>query len=403
MANKDFNMSSLGTTSTAQAKRKSNKRMIFLLLGVLAVFGIVFFMKWFGNIKMAEFLDNMPTPPATISVAEVATMRWDNTLEAIGTLVPVNGAELTTESGGIVTAIHYESGAQVEKGALLVTLDSGNELGDLKRLQAQAELAELNRKRREQLYKLEAISKSDYDAVKAEANAAKAAVEAQVGKLAQKEIRAPFAGQLGIRRVNVGQYVSPGTPMVSLQSLDPVDVDFSLPEQYTGAVKAGYVVNVRVDAHAERAFNGEVLAVEPRVSESTRNFGVRARLPNPEGLLRAGQFGRVVLDLPGEQQMLVVPRTSINYASYGASVFVVRDRKPAEGQTLGEDESKLEVVQKFVKIGEGRGDFVSVLDGLAAGDRVATSGLVKLRNNQPIIINNDLAPNSQIAPKTPQT
>ncbi len=402
MANKDFNMTSLGTSGSAQAKRTSHKRMIIVLGSVLAVFALVFVMKWFGNKGMAEYLENMPTPPATISVAEVASMRWDNGLEAIGTLVPVNGAELTTESGGIVTAIHFESGAQVEKGALLVTLDSGNELGDLKRLQAQADLAELNRKRREQLYKLEAISKSDYDAAKAEANAAKAAVEAQVGKVGQKEIRAPFAGQLGIRKVNVGQFVSPGTPMVSLQSLDPVDVDFSLPEQYTGAVKPGYKVSVKVDANPDRAFAGEVLAIEPRVSESTRNFGVRARLPNPDGLLRAGQFGRVELDLPGEQQMLVVPRTSISYASYGASVFIVRDRKPAEGQTLGADEPKLEVVQKFVKIGEGRGDFVAVLDGLVAGDRVATSGLVKLQNNQPIIINNDLAPNSQLEPKTPQ-
>ncbi|HEY1078108.1 MAG TPA: efflux RND transporter periplasmic adaptor subunit [Fontimonas sp.] len=399
MANQNFNMNSPGATNV----RKSKKMMIILFIVVLSIFGLVFFLKWFGNKMMANYLENMPTPPATISVGEVQPIRWDNTLEAIGTLVPVNGAELTTESGGIVTAIHFESGAQVEKGALLVTLDSGNELGDLKRLQAQAELAEMNRKRREQLYKLEAISKSDYDAVKAEANAAKAAVEAQIGKLAQKEIRAPFAGQLGIRRVNVGQYVSPGTPMVSLQSLDPVDVDFSLPEQYTGAVKAGYKVSVRVDAYADRSFEGEVLAVEPRVTESTRNFGVRARLKNPEGLLRAGQFGRVVLELPGEREMLVVPRTAINYASYGSSVFIVRDRKPAEGQTLGENDPKLEVVQKFVKIGEGRGDFVAVIDGLAAGDRVATSGLVKLQNNQPIIINNDLAPNTQLEPKTPQT
>lgn len=399
MANQNFNMHSSGATT----RRKPNKAMIGLFAGVLTIFAIVFFMKWFGNKMMADFLDNMPTPPATISVGEVQAIRWDNTLAAIGTLVPVNGAELTTEVGGIVTAIHFESGAHVEAGALLVSLDAQNERGELKRLQAQAELAQLNRKRREQLYKLEAISKADYDAVVAEANAAKAAVDAQAGRLAQKEIRAPFAGQLGIRRVNVGQYVSAGTPLVSLQSLNPIDLDFSLPEQYTGAVQAGYKVSVRVDAHADRAFEGEVLAVEPRVTEATRNFGVRARLPNPDGLLRAGQFGRVVLVLPGEREMIVVPRTSINYASYGSSVFIVRDRKPAEGKTLAEGEPKLEVVSKFVKIGEGRGDFVSVLEGLSVGDRVATSGLVKLQNNQPIIINNDLAPNTQLEPKTPQT
>lgn len=402
-----------GNVDASSLRRKTFVRLVVLLLIALVLFGGVFFMKWFGNKMMAQYLENMPIPPATISATEVASMTWDNRLDAVGTLVPVNGAELTTEAGGIVQAIHFESGARVDKGALLVSLDSANERGDLRRLQAQAQLAELNRKRREQLFKLEAISKSDYDAAVAEANAAQAAVEAQAGRIAQKEIRAPFAGQLGIRKVNVGQYVAAGTPIVSLQQLDPIDVDFSLPEQYTGVVQPGYGVTVRVDAHAEREFGGEILAVEPRVDTTTRNFGLRARLPNPELLLRPGQFGRVVLQLPGAREVLAVPRTAVSYNSYGTSVFVVQKKKPAEnaaaeapaapaapGQPPATD---LEVVQRFVRIGDSRGDYVAITDGLKAGEQVATSGLLKLRNQQPVIINNEVRPDAQLAPQPPQT
>ena len=402
-----------GNVDASSLRRKTFVRLVVLLLIALVLFGGVFFMKWFGNKMMAQYLENMPMPPATISATEVASMTWDNRLEAVGTLVPVNGAELTTEASGIVQAIHFESGARVDKGALLVSLDTANERGDLKRLQAQAQLAELNRKRREQLFKLEAISKSDYDAAVAEANAAQAAVEAQAGRIAQKEIRAPFAGQLGIRKVNVGQYVAAGTPIVSLQSLDPIDVDFSLPEQYTGVVQPGYQLTVAVDAYPDRQFSGEILAVEPRVDTTTRNFGLRARLPNPELLLRPGQFGRVVLQLPGAREVLAVPRTAVSYNSYGTSVFVVQKKKPAEnaaaeapaapaapGQPPATD---LEVVQRFVRIGDSRGDYVAITDGLKAGEQVATSGLLKLRNQQPVIINNDVEPEARLEPKPPQT
>lgn len=399
-----------GNVGAPSQRRKTVVRLAVLLLIALVLFGGVFFMKWFGNRMMVQYLENMPTPPATISATEAAEMSWDNRLEAVATLVPVNGAELTTEAAGIVQAIHFESGARVAKGALLVSLDTANERGDLKRLRAQAQLAELNRKRREQLFKLEAISKSDYDAAVAEANAAQAAVEAQAGRLAQKEIRAPFAGQLGIRKVNVGQYVAAGTPIVSLQSLDPIDADFSLPEQYTGVVQPGYQVTVAVDAYPDRMFSGEILAVEPRVDVATRNFGLRARLPNQELLLRPGQFGRVVLQLPGAREVIAVPRTAVSYNSYGTSVFVVQKKKPAEnaavdtpvasGQPPATD---LEVVQRFVRIGDSRGDYVAVTDGLKLGEQVATSGLLKLRNQQPVIINNDISPDTQLAPRPPQT
>lgn len=387
----------------------TTKRMIFMLLFALVLFGGVFFVKYMGGKAMNEFFDNMPIPPATISATEAATMTWDNRLDAIGTLVPVNGTDVTTEAGGIVTAIHFESGAKVERGTRLVTLDSANERAELERLKAQSQLARLNLERREKLFKLEAISKSDLDAVVAEANAARAAAAAQEALLAQKEIRAPFSGQLGIRRVNIGQYLNPGTAIVSLQSVDPIEFDFALPEQHLALAQPGLEVEVNVDGFNDRTFKGEVIAVEPRVDEATRNFQLRARLPNPEHLLRAGQFGRVKLLLSGNRDVMAVPRTAINYSSYGTSVFVIREQQQAEGTpaaapaaapAAGADQQPaLEVVQRFVRLGDARGDFVAVVEGLKAGERVATSGLLKLRNGQPVLIDNTVAPETQLNPQ----
>jgi membrane fusion protein, multidrug efflux system len=376
------------------------KRMIIMLLLAGLVFGAVFGMKWFGNQMMVQYIENMPIPPVTITTANGQDMTWDNETAAVGTLVPVQGADISTEVGGIVTAIHFESGDRVEKGARLVTLDSDTERGELLRLKAQAELAELNRERRKKLFDLEAISKADYDAAVAEADAAKAAVQSQSARLAQKDLRAPFGGQLGIRQVSVGQFINAGAPVVTLQSLDPVDVDFALPEQYLSQISAGLPVRVKVEAYPDDVFEGTVLAVEPRVDPATRNVRLRARLPNPDLKLRAGQYGDVMLRLPGSQQVLALPRTAINYSSYGSSVFVVKGDREAAQQEGGEP---LTVTQRFVRLGPARGDFVAIVDGLETTDEVATSGLLKLRNDQPVIINNDISMAPELAPTPPNT
>lgn len=387
------------------------KRMIIVLALCALVFGAVFGGKAFMNAQMNKFVDAMPVPPATVSASAVREMTWDNKLEAIGTLVPVNGADVTAEVGGIVTKLMFESGQKVEKGALLVTLDSASELGELNRLKATAELSELNRQRREKLFKLEAIAKSDYDAAVSESNAAKAAVQSQAALLAKKDIRAPFAGQLGIRKVTVGQYLQPGTAIVTLQSVDPIEFDFDLPEQYVGVVQPGFKVAVSVDSYPDVAFEGAVLAIEPRVDVATRNFKLRARMPNPDRKLTPGQFGRVKLELPGERHLLVVPRTAISYSSYGSAVFVIVKKPPPAAGSEPEAESKpmpgmppmtktdLMVAQRFVKLGEVRGDFVAVLDGLKPGEQVATSGLLKLRNEQPVVIDNSIQPGQELNPK----
>jgi membrane fusion protein, multidrug efflux system len=384
------------------------KRMIIMLIGVTVVFGGIFGMQYMGKKGMNQYFDNMPVPPAAISTTRSAEQTWQTQLEAPGSVLAVNGTTLTSEAGGLVTEILFESGEKVKKGELLVRLDSADERAELARLTAQAELAELNRKRRERLYGLEAISKSDLDAALTEHNAARAAVDSQRAKLAQKDIRAPFSGTLGIRRVNLGEYLPPGGAIVTLQSMDPVDVDFDLPESRVGQVQPGFKVSVITEAYPDRSFEGEVFAIEPRVDPATRNFRIRARVPNPDHVLRPGQFAKVRLDLPFSQTVVVVPRTAIDYSAYGNAVYVLQkkkqdpDAKPAEPMPGAPPPTDLEVAQRFVKTGPVRGDFIAITEGLKPGEEVATSGLLKLRNGMPVVVNNEVQSKPSNEPKPRQ-
>ena len=382
------------------------RRMIVMLLLVGAVFGGFFAMRALGDRRSAQALEHAPVPPAAISTTRAKRQAWQSRLEAPGTVVAVHGTLLTSEAGGLVTGILFESGAEVRKGALLVQLDSGDEHAELDRLQAQADLAELNRKRRERLLGLEAISQSDYDTARSEHAVATAAVKAQRARLAQKDIRAPFDGTLGIRRVNLGEYLAPGGPIVTLQSLDPVDVDFELPEQRVGQVRTGFRVSMVTEAFADRSFEGEVVAIEPRIEAGSRNFRVRARVPNPDRVLRPGQFGKVRLELPVSQDVVVVPRTAIDYSAYGNAVYVVQKKKDApanpEAGAAEPPANGFEVVQRFVETGAVRGDFVAIVRGLKDGEEIASSGLLKLRSGQPVVINNAVQSPATTEPRPPQ-
>lgn len=385
----------------------TTRRMIVMLLLVAVVFGGIFGMQYMGKQGMNAYFDNMPVPPAAITTGRAETQVWPTQIDAPGSLIAVNGTTLTSEAGGLVTSILFESGVSVKKGQLLVQLDSADERAELARLQAQAELAGLNRTRREKLFGLEAISRSDLDAAKSEYAAAAAAVESQRAKLAQKDIRAPFDGTIGIRQVNLGEYLPPGGPIATLQSLDPIDIDFDLPEQRVGQVQPGFPISVLTDAYPDRSFKGAVLAIEPRVDPATRNFKVRARVPNPDLMLRPGQFGKVRLELPTSQNVVVIPRTAIDYSAYGNAVYVVQKKKgapapPAEPVPGAPPATDLEVVQRFVKTGPVRGDFVAITEGLKEGEEIATAGLLKLRNGHPVIINNDVTSTPVIEPKPKQ-
>lgn len=370
-------------------------RMILMLVGVIVVFGGIFGFKAVGNYFMNDFFDNMPMPTASVTAAEVYEDHWVPSTEAVGSFVAVDGAELAVEIGGTVTGIHFENGQAVEEGQRLVSLDVDVDEAELERLQAAARLAELEQARFERLFRQNSVSEADLQRAQSESAQAEAAVRSQQARVRQKAVRAPFDGVAGIRRVNVGQYVSPGMPVVAVQSLDPIYLNFSLPEQRLAQVLAGQHLTVDVDAFPDMQFEGEISAIEPRVSESTRTFEVQATFANEDGLLRPGMFGRVRLDTGATQTVKVIPQTAVQFNPYGNAVFVINENGD------GENGDGLRVNQRLIRTGRTRGDMIAVLEGLEVGERIATSGLLKLRNDAPVVIseNGDAQPSAELEPQ----
>ncbi len=375
-----------------------------MLVAFVVVFGGVFAL-WFASQRMLNsFFDNMPQPPVEVSTFEARAETWHDNAEAVGTLVADNGTQVTTEAGGVVQRIAFESGQQVRKGDLLVQLNTANELAQLEALDAAARLAVTQRDRWRELGQQRLVSRAEVDERTSDAAQTQAQAQAQRALIAQKTIRAPFDGVLGIRRINLGQYLNPGDPIVGLQALDPIHVDFTLPEQRMNQVAVGTAVRVRVDAVPGREFEARLTAVEPSVDTSTRNFMVRASLPNADGALRPGTFARVGFDLAQAQDVVVVPQTAVSFNPYGNSVYVladapdeVRNAEMPEGQKAPQHVVK----QRFVTTGPTRGDLVGITDGLKPGEVVVSSGLLRLRNDAAVIINNAITPQADAAP-TPE-
>lgn len=385
-------------------KRKPNLtlRMILMLLLTLLIVGGLFAVKGFIGAQTNTFFDNMPQPAVAITTYDAAPQSWSTSLEAVGTLVAVNGADVTTEAGGVVRRIAFEAGQPVKAGALLVELNSANELATLRSLEASAQLAGVQASRWQQLAGDRLVSAAEAEERTTSAATARAAVDAQRALIAQKTVRAPFDGVLGIRRVNLGQYVAPGDPIVNLQSLDPIYLDFSLPEQHLPAIAEGTAINASVDALPGESFTGHITAIEPSVDPSTRNFRVQATLPNPDGKLRPGTFARVGFALGGASDVVVIPQTAVSFNPYGNAVYVISevDRAPGETDMQGNalTGKKLVARQRFVTTGATRGDLVTVVDGLEPGETVATSGLLKLRNDAEVTVNNTVQPTADEAP-----
>ncbi|WP_024869344.1 efflux RND transporter periplasmic adaptor subunit [Pseudoxanthomonas suwonensis] len=378
------------------------RRMTWMLILFVVVFGGVFLLWLASQYMLNSFFDNMPQPAVEVSTYEAKAERWSSTAEAVGTLVADNGTEVTTEAGGVVQRIAFESGQRVRKGDLLVQLNTANELAQLQALDAAAKLAATQRDRWQELGAQKLVSRAEVDERISDAAQTRAQAEAQRALIAQKTIRAPFDGVLGIRRINLGQYLNPGDPIVGLQALDPIHVDFTLPEQRMNQVAIGAKVRVEVDAVLDQVFEAAITAVEPSVDTSTRNFQVRATLANPDGVLRPGTFARVGFDLGQEQEVVVVPQTAVSFNPYGNSVYVLADAPPevknAEVQE-GQKAPQHVVKQRFVTTGPTRGDLVGITDGLKAGEVVVSSGLLRLRNDAAVIINNKVTPEADAAPR----
>lgn len=398
-------------------------RSIVLPVGAAVLFGGLLFMKSYGNRQMNAMFDNMPQPPVTVSAAEVQSGRWPLEVQAVGTFAAVNGTDLATEAGGIVETIDFENGAAVKAGEVIVRLDTDIDVARLKSLEAAARLAEIELERVQRLYDSNSISKSEVDARQSQADQARANVAAQRARIAQKTIVAPFDGVLGIRKVNLGQYVDAGAAIVSLQSLDPIFLNFTLPEQRLADIADGQQVTARVDAFPNRPFQGTVSAIEPQVERSTRNFIVQASVENPEHRLRPGMFAKVELEYGEPTDVLTVPQTAISFNPYGNSVYVIREGENAtDGQAAragqseapsggdhqaasdaGQGQSSLTVTQRFVRTGARRGDLIAIVAGLEAGERVATSGLLKLRNDAVVNVNNRIRPQADATPTPPNS
>ncbi|MGD8176625.1 efflux RND transporter periplasmic adaptor subunit [Marinimicrobium sp. ARAG 43.8] len=366
------------------------KRMIIMLVIVGVVFGLIFGYKAFVNTMIGNFLDNMPEQTASVTAAEAGLEQWNRETTAVGSFRAVSGAQLSTEASGIVTGIHFDNGDRVEKGQRLVSLDTATDEAELERLNAAEKLASMELERYQRLFDEGNSSRSELQRRQSEAAQTVASVKAQKERIRLKTIRAPFDGISGIRQVNIGQYISPGEPVVSVQSLDPIYLNFTLPERQLSEVDVGQAVTAQVDAFSNETFEGEVTAIEPSINEATRTFTLQATLQNPEARLRPGMFGRVTLDLGQPQELVVVPQTAIQFDPYGNSVFILAEN----------DEGELRATRRFVRTGERRGDLIAVTDGLQEGEQIATSGLLKLRNNALVSINDDpsVQPSAELEP-----
>lgn len=368
---------------------------------ILALIGFVLLVTVLGAVKALQIkkLSSQPhvTPATAVTTVTAVEAAWRPVLSAIATLAPVEGVTLGADADGTISRIAVESGALVKAGDLLLEFDTTVEAAQLAAAEARLAIVKIDRDRAVELRKNDTISQAELDQNEAQLNQTAAEVEALRALLSKKKVRAPFDGRVGIRLVNLGQFVGRGAALLPLQKLDPIYVNFSIPQRNLPELVVGQEVEVKVDAFGERVFAGKITAINPQVDTSSRNVSVQALIANPDEQLRAGMFARVEVQLPVAQATVVLPTTAIAYASYGNSVYVVEQMKDAAGKEY------LGARQQFVKLGAARGDQIAVLEGVKPGEVIASAGVFKLRNAAPVQINNDNLPANNPEPTPPNT
>ncbi|WP_223763304.1 efflux RND transporter periplasmic adaptor subunit [Corallococcus sp. AS-1-6] len=369
------------------------KRWILGVLLLLGVFAGLAAVKAGQIMSMISAGETFVPPPESVTSAQAQSLGWQGTRSAVGTVMALRGVTLSAELPGVVTDIRFENGASVKKGQVLVQLDTSSEQAQLAGAEADAELARLTRERAEKLHAQGANTQSDLDAVRARALQSAAAVAHLKSLIAKKTIRAPFDGRIGIRQVELGQLVSPGNPIASLQSSTPAIVEFQLPQQALAQVKQGQKVRLRVDVFPGESWEGDLTTINPEVELSSRNVRMRATVPNADGRLLPGMFASVEVLSDASEQVVAIPATAVLFAPYGDSVFTLSEGKDAAGKTA------LLARQQFVRLGERRGDYVAVTSGLKPGQTVVSSGVFKLKNGAAVVVNNALAPPTEVAPQ----
>ena len=362
-----------------------------------AVFLVLTLFLALANVKAFQFrkmaASPMTMPATTVTSAAVKEEDWAPILSSIGSLSAVQGAVVAAELGGVVSRIGFENGSTAKKGDMLVQLDTSAEEAQLRTAEADVELARADLQRARDLAARKVISKAEEDAAESKFNRLQAIVDQMRSNIRKKTVFAPFDGQLGIRQVNVGQSIDARQPVVALTSLDPIYVDFALPQQELSKLSQGLEVSVHTDAFPEREFKGKLTAINSMVDSATRNVPLQATLENPDHVLRPGMFGKVQVELPQKHRSVVIPGSAISYAPFGDSVFVIEKKK--DEKTGKETET---IRQQFVRVGESRGDLVAITDGLKPGQTVVSTGVFKLRNGMAVTINNELAPKPQVNP-----
>ena len=370
------------------------KSIIFTIIGLFVLVGLLGGIKFlqFGTM-MAQSKQFVP-PPETVTSAAVTRDSWESLLTAVGSLDAVQGVTITAEVTGKVAKIAFEPGSRGKAGELLVQQDISAETARLRSAEATAELARINFERSEKLLPEKVISQSDYDNAQAQLTQALAEVDNIKAVIAKKTIRAPFAGRLGIRMINLGQVINDGQAIVTLQSLDPIFVNFLLPQQQLARIQQGLEVRVTSDALPGQVINGKITAINSEVDAATRNIRVQATLPNPDEQLRPGMYANVAVVMPEKKDVLSIPATAVLYAPYSDSVFVIEQSKGTDGKPTGQT-----VRQQFMRLGEKRGDFIAVTSGLKPDETVVSTGVFRLRNGQAVVVDNKLAPQFKLAPE----
>lgn len=368
------------------------KRMIVMLLLVGTVFGGLFGYQMFKAAMMAKYFASQGLPPATVTAMAAAYSDWQPQVSAVGTLRARHGVQVVSEMAGVVEKVHFISGDSVKKGELLISMDSGVERAQLQAAEVAAELAATTLKRDRQQLKVQAVSQAKLDADEADLKTRLAQVAQLKAVLDKLEIRAPFTGTLGVTTVSPGQYLKAGDAIVSLQSTDPIVIDFHVPQRHVQAMKAGQAVHLSGSGFEGRDFTGTISAIDNIVNRNTRNVQVEAKVANPDGVLLPGMYAEVRVDVGKGERYLTLPQTAVSYNAYGSTLFLARK---VEGK------EKPVAEQVFVTTGSRRGDQIAVLKGIGEGDLVVTSGQMKLKNGTPLIVNNSVEPAFEVAP-TPQ-
>ena len=361
-------------------------RYVIAIVGVLVVAGALVFVKFKQISQLISFgkkMEQAGPPPENVGTSLAKEESWEGTLSATGSVAAVQGVSISNDAPGMVTKIHFESGALVKQGDVLVELDSKVEWAQLASATARRELAQRTLERDKALVAAGSLAGAVLDAEESQVKTVNADIEGIQAQLARKRVRAPFAGRLGIRAVNVGQYLNPGTTLTVLVGVDAVFVDFALPQQQLSAVAVGMPVRITIEGAGGLSSEGTIVAIDPSIDAVSRTIKLRAGVPNKEEKLHPGMFAEVSVVLPEKKSSIIVPVTALVHASYGDSVFIVEN-----------DTAR----QQFVKVGASRGDFIAILDGVKSGQVVVTSGAFKLRNNAKVAVNNAVAPVPSLAP-----